>query len=512
MSFLPIVDRELRVRARQPATFWFRMGGAVVAFLIVVFMLMVADLSSSNPNGSDLFGFLAGLAFLYCVFEGVRNTADCLSEEKREGTLGLLFLTNLRGYDIVLGKLIATSLNSFYTLLAIVPPLAIPVVLGGVTGGEFWRVVLVLVATLILAITCGLGISTIAHSEGEAWGGAVALLFVLSGAPAAAFWLAFDVRYATAASGYWGSCLMAIVLSGLVLAAASATLTQVWRNGLVREPRGRRRNADRAATRKAFSPHRVPVENPALWLARREMPRPWTIWLFAVVGVVTTGMLWHLTGNSQFGTGIRLMNALIWHLVLGTWVAWVSCRLLAQMRRSGLLELLLGTPLTGVQITESLSSALRHWFHGPALVLLGAAYGCVFAEPVGEVFAAASLLGISVTVLLIALIVLLAVFDLHAASWYGLWLGLRWGKVGPALMRTVLFVLLLPMAAGVLCLVAVPLGWVLKNLFFMNHAHQRLQTQLRAIAMGDELPKRGESAEDPGLSQVSSALPNVLEG
>ena len=31
-------------------------------------------------------------------------TADCLSEEKREGTLGLLFLTDLRGYDIVVSS------------------------------------------------------------------------------------------------------------------------------------------------------------------------------------------------------------------------------------------------------------------------------------------------------------------------------------------------------------------------------------------------------------------------
>ena len=57
-----------------------------------------------------LFGVLTGTAVLYCLLSGVRSTADCLSVEKREGTLGLLFLTDLKGYDVVLGKL-ATARN-----------------------------------------------------------------------------------------------------------------------------------------------------------------------------------------------------------------------------------------------------------------------------------------------------------------------------------------------------------------------------------------------------------------
>ena len=76
------------------------------------------------------------LAFLGCLFSGVFLTADSLSGEKREGTLGLLFLTDLKGYDVVFGKLIATSLNGFYALLAIFPVLALPLVMGGVT---FWE-------------------------------------------------------------------------------------------------------------------------------------------------------------------------------------------------------------------------------------------------------------------------------------------------------------------------------------------------------------------------------------
>src|SRR5947209_10079973 len=90
-----------------------------------------------------LFRILTGASVLYCLLSGVRSTADCLSEEKREGTLGLLFLTDLKGYDIVLGKLMATSLSGIYGVLAIVPVLAVPLLMGGITLGEFERMALV---------------------------------------------------------------------------------------------------------------------------------------------------------------------------------------------------------------------------------------------------------------------------------------------------------------------------------------------------------------------------------
>src|SRR5438034_7581247 len=89
-----------------------------------------------------LFRILAGASVLFSLLSGVRSTADCLSEEKREGTLGLLFLTDLKGYDVVLGKLAATSLNAFYGVLAVLPMMAIPLLMGGVTLGQFGRTAL----------------------------------------------------------------------------------------------------------------------------------------------------------------------------------------------------------------------------------------------------------------------------------------------------------------------------------------------------------------------------------
>lgn len=112
MTFLPIVERELRVAARNRATSRGRVAVVLIAGVMVSFMLLTAGAGARNAGGG-MFQFLSVLAFLYCLFEGTRLTADCLSEEKREGTIGLLFLTDLKGYDVVLGKLVSTSLRSF---------------------------------------------------------------------------------------------------------------------------------------------------------------------------------------------------------------------------------------------------------------------------------------------------------------------------------------------------------------------------------------------------------------
>src|SRR6185436_6863523 len=177
MTFLPIVERELRERARWRSTYWIR---GVVAFLatgIAGFVLMFMAAASPGSVGHGMMETLAWLAFPFVVLEGLRNTADSLSAEKREGTLGLLFLTDLKGYDVVLGKFFASSLTSFYSLLAMVPALAVPVLLGGVTGAEFWRLVLALINALFFSLTTGTFVSAISRDERRAWSSTFALIF-----------------------------------------------------------------------------------------------------------------------------------------------------------------------------------------------------------------------------------------------------------------------------------------------------------------------------------------------
>src|SRR5688572_25003951 len=145
MSFLPIVRRELGVASRRKSTYRIRSWTTVIAVLTSFLSIFFIWVGGGRRNfGEPLFGILAFYAFALSALAGVFLTADSLSEEKREGTLGLLFLTDLRGYDVVFGKFLAMSLNATYGLIALLPVLALPLLLGGVTGGEFWRMALVL--------------------------------------------------------------------------------------------------------------------------------------------------------------------------------------------------------------------------------------------------------------------------------------------------------------------------------------------------------------------------------
>jgi hypothetical protein len=187
VTVLAIVERELRVAARRPATYRIR-SGAMIATLALITWKLFSFASQGAPvsqQGRSLFITLSVLAFAYCLLAGVRATSDCISEEKREGTLGLLFLTDLKGIDVVLGKLTATSLNSLYGLLAIFPALAIPLVLGGVTLLEFGQMVLVLGDTLFFSLSMGLLVSAVSRNERKAASGTVAAVLAPTFVPLA---------------------------------------------------------------------------------------------------------------------------------------------------------------------------------------------------------------------------------------------------------------------------------------------------------------------------------------
>jgi len=140
MTLLPIVGRELRVVSRKRGTYWTRVFSAALALVLMGTFLGAWSASrqmTGANSGQILFSMLKWLCFVFACGAGMFLTSDCLSEEKRDGTLGLLFLTDLRGYDVVAGKLIAMSLHAFYGLLAIFPVLGLTLMLGGVSGLEF---------------------------------------------------------------------------------------------------------------------------------------------------------------------------------------------------------------------------------------------------------------------------------------------------------------------------------------------------------------------------------------
>jgi ABC-type transport system involved in multi-copper enzyme maturation permease subunit len=531
MTFLPIVERELRVRARQKSTYRFRVGGALVAIMIVALMLVLGTVAvSPDKAGAMIFHTLAWMAFVYCLLEGVRNTADCLSEEKRAGTLGLLFLTDLKGYDVVLGKLMATSLNSFYGLLAIFPALALPILLGGVTASEFWRLVLLLMNTLFFSLTTGLFVSASSRNERKAWVVTLSIILFFAVVPPMLRWLPFlgtalvgmvspstsffsfyDAAYTVNPGRYWLTLSAVHVLSWLFLILASIVLPKAWQDrpmvsqrsryrlpsfvqpGEHNQERGRRRLLDR---------------NPMLLIARLPEGQRTYLWiLIAVASLSGLVVCWTARAVPPLAAGL-LVGLLALHFVLAIWVASQACYLLADARDSGTLELLVSTPLTTGEIIQGYFLALQRFFARPIIALL-----CIeglFA--IGQIYVMEQRKGPSLAVVLVwAGASVLFLIDLYAAGWFGMWMGLRSKKPMQALTRTVLYFFILPQLAVVCCSVLWPIMIIIKDLIFINYAQDQLRRQFRTI-----VTERFVSGIDVGTGPIESEksqprLPSVID-
>ena len=462
MSFLPVVERELRVGARRRGTYWIRLGVALAAIGLGGWIMMLSFARSTQSLGSTLFYALSILAYTYCLVIGLVTTADCLSQEKRDGTLGLLFLTDLKGYDIVLGKLAASSLSAIYGLLAIFPVLAIPLMIGGVTLGEFGRVVLVSVDSLFFSLAVGMMCSALCRDERQALSMTVGLLLVLTfglpvvgvslqyrqvqtplaylafvGSPGYACYMAYDATFKTLKSvgHFYGSVLCIHVLSWTCLGVACLRVPRTWQDKA--QETGRfswwpslwRRSA--SGRRRARS--RLLELNPCYWLGGRERGRMTRVWIYLVV----TALVWRW-GLWKYPQAWRdesafVITALSLHFLLKAAMAFEASQKFLADRQSGALELLLCTPLTIRQIVQGHFLALARSFAWPVLLVLGADAAFCFSKVADREWVWVWLAGISIFLA-----------DLIALGFLGLWLGLTSRTTGRAAFSSMARILALP--------------------------------------------------------------------
>ncbi len=316
MTSLPIVERELRVAARRRSTYRVRIAVAAVAIVIGAALMIANPISGAANVGRPLFWALSGLAIVYSFVAGRLSTADCISEEKRDGTIGFLFLTDLKGYDIVLGKVVATSLNGFYGLLAVFPVLAVPLLLGGMTNGELWRTVVVLVSTFLLSISVGVFTSSMSRDFHRALAANFLTLLFITAIPAAigglilvnsrgnmfvaqlfyscpgySMYLAADSRYAFHSEDFWWSIGVTQFISITLLALASWIVPRSWQDKpsvskVVKRPDTTPTPTPvsiRSAKQSAFR-RRVLDLNAYYWLTSRNRFKPVQVWAFLAAG------------------------------------------------------------------------------------------------------------------------------------------------------------------------------------------------------------------------------------
>jgi hypothetical protein len=499
MTLLPIVERELRVVSRRAGTYRMRVQIAGMAAAAFAVTSLVNYFPVPVPFARILFWGLSGCCFAWSALAGRLMTADCISVEKREGTLGLLFLTDLKGFDVVLGKLAATSVDGFYRMLAIMPILSVPLLMGGLTSGEFWRMVLVLSVTFVFSLTIGLCASSMHREQEKAMGSNLALLVWFWGVPPAlggaililvpgvagvnslfftcpvfGFLMCDDTAYRAARGNYWGCIGTMSILTFLLLWLACRITPRSWQDkpeakagarsagkflallllwltkGITPRVRRDKPEAD-ARERAAEKPSRrrwwasgawegefrkwALDRNAYLWLAGKPRVKGVLVWAL-VAFIASTWLVSMWAVHWQMMDAAGIIFSVILNVALVAWITTEACRRLAMDKKAGAFELTLSTPLRERDILRGQQLALRRQFLKPAIAALLVESLVLFAIAPGRDAMFDRCFWVS--------ILLVSASSLFATAWYGMLAGLNSKTYGIATVKTTTGILAVP--------------------------------------------------------------------
>jgi ABC-type transport system involved in multi-copper enzyme maturation permease subunit len=114
-----------------------------------------ATLGDTARFGLRLFQIYGLVQLILVSFFAALSAASAVAQEKDRRTFVLLLLTDLRNYEIVLGKLFGSLLQIVLLLVGMVPVLALVLLLGGVSPEQVAQAVLVLAASALAAGSLG---------------------------------------------------------------------------------------------------------------------------------------------------------------------------------------------------------------------------------------------------------------------------------------------------------------------------------------------------------------------
>ncbi len=392
----------MALRKQRPARS--RLSAAAIGAGCSVLFLLIGAMTGSRTVGRTLEQSLC-LIGLASVLRAPMLTAGVLAEERRNQTLGLLFLSGLGAGEVFTGKFLSSALVAFTNLLALFPMLALPFLTGGVSFDVFLATVVALPSLMLFALALSLLASVLTRDEGTARILAVALGALLCflapvihaaqshfspavtlspwwlrSSPAYGPYLAWNGLYSGFHPGerteFWQNLGMTLAWSALALGIAAVALKRLWRDreeeGSEAGCRGRWREFWHGGRESRSRLARLWLEkNPFVWLAGRDH-QP------AMVGWVTTGgivLAWLLCWAAWPKSWPGVLNFFVTATLLNSLLAWLTrnaaAKLVGGPRRDGAYELLLTTPLDPSAIVWGTVDALQWRFRTLADFVLG---------------------------------------------------------------------------------------------------------------------------------------------
>lgn len=407
MQVLPVITRELRAQSRQAFTYWLR-GLGVLALLVGGFGLMEREALEPNVGGF-LYARLHLITYFALWLLVPLGAADCISRERREGTLGLLFLTPLRPPHIVLAKGFVHGLRAVTLVVAIVPVLTIPFLLGGVVWQQAVLSVIIYANAICWCLAAALVASSLAKNNNRAM--AFTMLFACFGFIAfpwligaalginsvttwtagyrqstydffAGFWVVatpggdfshilrvFKLPQIFTAVGFVSLVSVAVLVFAVIFAAN--WLRWVWRE---QPPSVRVEKMERVFCQPVIAKNflqrwmrRKLDHNPLGWLEQRQWSGRMVTWVWFAVVISLYSLV--LTDRNFFRNSGNIQSVVGWLLVLS--MAVTAAGSFRREREAGVLELLLVSPLTARQIINGRLRGLWGQFLPSILILLG---------------------------------------------------------------------------------------------------------------------------------------------
>ncbi|HEX5221618.1 MAG TPA: hypothetical protein VFZ59_18785 [Verrucomicrobiae bacterium] len=451
-QFPPLISRELLVYSRQPWTYWLRLLCALGAVSVLAIMAASGQNRLGQADGFSLFAGSTTILFFIASLNGLHSTANCVGSERRQGTLVLLFLAELKLNTILISKLITNSLRNAWAFLGTLPVVGLCLLLGGVSGAVFVKGVLAVLAAAWLSLMVGLEQSCSNQGEHEAFSHGLRELLKLNLIPFIS--PASLVLSALLGRGFFGYPYFCITIVITVCVGfhywslAKSALARNWQEPPPEE--GSDQSGDPAWAELPMTGHlqkpsrRCGDTPPAYWLfarygdTRQVAPLPIGISFTVMAGLVVLLSDWD---TIKFAYPILMGSGRFFQMLA---MAKIAPQSFADIARPGALEILQTTPVTLKQVVRAAYDFLfGHFGRGvlPMLVLdaLVLMVG-VLRTPTGDWGLARVLLAQNS----------LFLSGLCAMGVTGIWLGLKQRSLARASLSVSFFLLLLPLSLYVL--------------------------------------------------------------
>jgi ABC-type transport system involved in cytochrome c biogenesis permease component len=392
MVMPPIIERELRAALHKRGALRSRFRMAWTAVIVVSGFMVVGPLLGLQSWGATLHFVLLVWGLSAAIQPALAISVGLFSEERRNHTLELLYLTGMNTGELFVGKLLGAVLIASCDLLALFPFLAVPFLSGGISLDLFLATIACLPTVLLFLVAIGLLASAVCKDDGAALVLGCVSVGVISLAlpipynigqyltglrPFSSSWLclspAMGPYLVWKGAGvfnpgeFWASTGITLAWCVLILGLAALMLKRNWRQDVEGATLSGWKAqweslAHGSSAWRSQLKERVLSKNPFQWLAEQDR-RPMLLSWFSIAVISLLWLLGWLAWPRYWLAPVNLYStALLLVLATGALRRYAAARRLAEDRRDGALELLLTSPVTPEDIVDGQAEALQSQF------------------------------------------------------------------------------------------------------------------------------------------------------